>query len=139
MIFNHKLPKLIGQLNNIVQELEKMFPNRKFTLDGCLVGSLGEVWAANKYDFELFKNSHEKHDAQSEDGKLIQIKTTQRKRIALSSCPNYLLVLHLDPKNPKLFEEIYYGDGKRVWKQCGKQQKNGQRPISFSKIKQIKI
>ncbi|MBU1089468.1 hypothetical protein KKF38_01580 [Patescibacteria group bacterium] len=138
MIFN-QLSKLIHQLGDIVQKLEKMFPKRKFTLDGHLVGSLGEVWAREEYKFELLPSGTEKHDAKK-DNQLIQIKTTQTNRIALSSCPDHLLVLHLDLKNPKLFEEIYYGNGEAVWEKCGNKQnppKNGQYSISFNKIREI--
>ncbi len=48
-----EVPRLIGRLYDIVDRLEELFPGRKFTPDGHLVGSIGEVIAANLYDLEL--------------------------------------------------------------------------------------
>ena len=38
-----KLPCLIGELFRIVDNLNKLFPEKPFTPDGHLVGSIGEV------------------------------------------------------------------------------------------------
>ena len=46
-----KVQKMIG----IVAELEAEFPGRHFTLDGHLIGSIGEVMAAYYYGIELFE------------------------------------------------------------------------------------
>jgi hypothetical protein len=45
------VPALIAQLYQIVRALNKLFPDRPFTPDGHLVGSIGEVIAADTYDF----------------------------------------------------------------------------------------
>ena len=55
----------------IVNELEQHFPGRHFTLDGHIVGSLGEVLAEYRYDLELFTASAERHDAKTKDGRLV--------------------------------------------------------------------
>lgn len=123
-----KLKELIG----IVAELETEYPNRKFTLDGHLVGSIGEVLAAEKYNLTLLPNSTETHDAVDQSDRMIQIKTTQINSIALSSEPDYLLIQKL-LKNGTV-EKIYFGHGKIVWDNCGKMQKNGQRRISLSRL-----
>ncbi len=90
-----KIPGLVKKLYEIVEDLENAFPGRKFTPDGHLVGSIGEVLAAYHYDLELLPNSEKTHDAKSKDGKLVQIKATQCKRVAISSEPNYLLVIKI--------------------------------------------
>ena len=41
-----KLPKQVADIYRAVQELEADYPGRKFTPDGHLVGSIGEVIAA---------------------------------------------------------------------------------------------
>ncbi len=48
-----EVPRLIGRLYDIVDRLEELFPGRKFTPDGHLIGSIGEVIAANLYGLEL--------------------------------------------------------------------------------------
>jgi len=52
-----RVPRLVGRLYEIVSELEELFPGRHFTLDGHIVGSLGDLLAQYRY----------------EDGKLVQI------------------------------------------------------------------
>jgi len=126
----------IQQLFNIVNDLEKTFEGRKFTLDGHIIGSIGEVIASYHYNLSLLPNSNEKHDAIDSNNRLIQIKTTQGKSVGISGEPDFLLVLWLDRKNGK-FTEVYNGPGNLVWNACGKLQKNGQRPISISKLQNL--
>jgi hypothetical protein len=45
----HNIPELIGQLFKTVRALNEIFPDRPFTPDGHLVGSIGEVVAAETY------------------------------------------------------------------------------------------
>jgi hypothetical protein len=125
----------IKELYKITNELESSYPGRKFTIDGHLVGSIGEVIVAEHYGLELLPNSTETHDAVSADGKYVQIKATQINRITISSQPDYLIVIKLFSDG--LWEEVYNGLGKLVWDNAGKMQKNGQRPISLSKLRSL--
>ena len=123
----------IKQLYKITNELETEYPGRKFTPDGHLVGSIGEVIVAENYGLELLPNSTEKHDAKTKDGKMVQIKATQINRISISSEPDFLIVIQLLTDGS--WNEIYNGPGNLVWDSAGKMQKNGQRPISLHKLK----
>ena len=123
----------IKELYKITNELESSYPGRKFTIDGHLVGSIGEVIVAEHYGLELLRNSTETHDAVSADGKYVQIKATQINRIAISSEPDYLIAIKLFSDGS--WEEVYNGRGKSVWDHAGKIQKNGQRPISLNKLR----
>ena len=60
-----KVPGLVGQLYELVAQLEGLFPGRRFTPDGHLVGSIGEVIAAHRYGLELLPHSAQGHDARS--------------------------------------------------------------------------
>ena len=82
------LEEKIRELYRITAELEEKYPGRRFTLDGHLVGSIGEVYAAEKYRLALLETSSEKHDALSADGRLIQIKITQTDRVSMYSEPD---------------------------------------------------
>ena len=84
----------IQELYAITKGLEAQFPGRRFTPDGHLVGSIGEVLAADHYGLTLLPNSTETHDAASSDGRGVQIKTSQINRIAISSEPDYLIVIN---------------------------------------------
>ena len=125
----------IKELYKITNELENSYPGRKFTIDGHLVGSIGEVIVAEHYGLELLPNSTKTHDARTKDGKMVQIKATQVKGIAISSEPDYLIVIRL--LSDGSWEEIYNGPGKAAWDNAGKMQKNGQRPISLSKLRNL--
>ena len=125
----------IKQLYKITNDLEQTYPGRKFTVDGHLVGSIGEVIVAEHYGLSLLPNSTKTHDAVSKEGKQVQIKATQVKGIAISSEPDYLIVIRILPDGS--WEEIYNGPGKTAWESAGKMQKNGQRPISLSKLRNL--
>ena len=130
-----EVPGLIKRLYKVVDRLEQLFPGRKFTPDGHLVGSIGEVTAAHLYDLELLPGSTERHDAKAPDGTLVQVKATQRRMIGISSKPVHLLVLKLH-RNGKA-TTAYNGPGKNAWDAAGPMQKNGQRPVSLSKLAKV--
>ena len=64
-----EIPKLVRKIYQIVGELEHLFPGRRFTPDGHLVGSIGEVLAQDMYDLELLPPGFKTHDAKSRQGK----------------------------------------------------------------------
>ena len=91
------LEEKIRELYRIIAELEKAYPGRHFTPDGHLVGSIGEVYAAEKYGLKLLAASAEKHDAETADGRMVQIKITQTGHVSIYSEPDYLIVLKMNP------------------------------------------
>ena len=111
----------IRQLYQIIDELEAAYPEKHFTLNGILMGNLGEVYAAEKYGLKLLPESSKMHDAITADGRLVQIKVTQGKQIALYGEPDYLLVLEVHRDSS--FTEVYSGPGKAPWEGAGKMQK----------------
>ena len=122
----------IRQLYQMIDDLEAAYPEKHFTLDGILIGNLGEVYAAEKYGLKLLPEATKTHDAVTADGKDVQIKVTQGKRIGLRARPDYLLVLQVQRDGS--FVEIYYGPGEKPWEMSGRMQKNGQRMISLSRL-----
>jgi hypothetical protein len=103
--------QLIEELLRITGELQKM-TNRPFTLDGHLVGSLGEVFAANAYGLTLEPPSKKACDARDKEGKRIEIKATFGSRVAFRrhdvDCePDHCLVLRL--RQDADFDEVYNG------------------------------
>lgn len=129
------VPALVKQLYEIVREFEALFPSRRFTPDGHLVGSIGEVVAAHRYGLVLLPASAEVHDAKAPNGVLVQVKATQGKSVALRAEPNHLLVLFLAPTGE--VTEVFNGPGSIVWAACGPMQRNGQRPIGLSKLRTL--
>ena len=127
--------ELIRQLYAIVDELERLYPGRKFTPDGHLVGSIGEAYAAEHYGIKLHPASFPDHDGEDSEGRQWQIKATGGGSVGIRSCPDWLLLLKLNRDGT--LTEIYRGEGKPAWDASGKMQKNGQRPLSLSKLKAI--
>lgn len=129
------IPALVKQLYAIVGEFERLFPGRRFTPDGHLVGSIGEVVAAHRYGLTLLPASTVAHDAKAKHGTLVQVKATQGKSIALRAEPQHLLVLHLALTGE--VTEIFNGPGSVAWAVCGPMQSNGQRSIGLSKLRAL--
>lgn len=115
--------------------LERLFPGRKFTLDGHLVGSVGEVVAAYMFDLDLNRASTLGHDAKAPDGKNVEIKLTQGKSVAIRHEPNHLLVLHRPKGGP--MRVVFNGPGTLAWSNARAMQSNGQRPISLFKLSRL--
>ena len=132
-----ELTGIINQLYELTGRLEKMYPDRHFTPDGHLVGSIGEVCAAERYGISLFTASSETHDGKTPDGRLVQIKATQRRVIAISSEPDYLLVLSIDDRGQ--LAEVYNGPGRPVWQLVSgrKRPKTGQYQVSLARLRRL--
>lgn len=123
---------LLDELYRATDRLEEIFPGRSFTLDGHLVGSIGEVIAAYMFDLGLVRASSQAHDALAGDGRRVEIKLTQGKSAAIRHPPDHLLVLHRPKGGP--VRVVYNGPGDAPWEQAGKMQSNGQRTISLRKL-----
>ncbi|WP_440224824.1 DUF6998 domain-containing protein [Dokdonella sp. MW10] len=131
-----RFPEIVRSIYSAVAELEAMFPGRKFTPDGHMVGSLGEAYAAHHYGITLHGASFERHDG-VRDGKSVQIKATQGVRVSVTAEPEHLLVLRLHRDGS--FTEIYNGAGSRVWSLVlnKRRPKNGQYQISAATLKRL--
>jgi hypothetical protein len=125
--------QLVNAVFAATTALEEMFPGRKFTPDGHLVGSLGEVIAAHWYGLTLTPPSTKAHDAIASDGRKVEVKLTSTKRVSLRHEPEHLLVLVRS--NDGTVDTIYNGPGAPVWKAAGKMQSNGQRSISITRLR----
>ncbi|MGA2219659.1 MAG: hypothetical protein ABSG51_16335 [Terracidiphilus sp.] len=107
-----RIPKIITNLYALVDELEILFPERRFTLDGHLVGSIGEVVAKFFYKLELLPIGNQNTDARTLDGsrRTVQIKLTAGDSVSFADYddhPDLLIVLRIDRKAG--FNEIYNG------------------------------
>ena len=90
-----------------IERLHEAFPSRAFTIDGRLVGDIGEVIAELEYDLTLDKVSAPDHDAQMRDGRRVQIKATFKDSLTFKKCPDYYLGFKLYPDGT--FDEVFNG------------------------------
>ncbi|OLS50216.1 hypothetical protein BV379_19290 [Rhodovulum sulfidophilum] len=126
---------ILDQLYEATENLEDLFPGRKFTLDGHLVGSVGEVVASYMFGLNLNPASTKGHDAVSSSGRPVEIKLTQGKSVAIRHRPEHLLVL-CRPKGSKI-SVVFNGPGAIAWEAAGSMQKNGQRSIGIKKLAEL--
>ena len=131
------LPTPVAKIFEAVAEPERLYPGRRFTLDGHLVGSIGEVVAAEALGLTLYPASNAGHDGH--DGcREVQIKTigTRAKGVSMYATSDRLIVLQF--LSATQIEIIFDGDGASVWDAAGKVSlKNGQRVISLKKLRML--
>jgi hypothetical protein len=133
---------LVKQLYSTVDELgqlakEQGYKDRPFTLDGHIVGTMGECLVAAAYGLELEEPSNKGYDATYNKSVKVEIKTTQGKRVAFrwhDEPPERVIIVKLNQDGT--FEEHYNGPGCIIWKQyTGKPPPpNGQFQMSLSRV-----
>lgn len=92
------LPPKVRQIYRAVADLQARYPDRLFTPDGHLVGSIGEVVAAEALGLTPYPPSKAIHDAYDANGNA-QIKMTAGKTVSMYSCCERLVILRV--VNPK--------------------------------------
>jgi hypothetical protein len=134
-----RLPRLIADLYQIVDELESRF-QRKFTPDGHLVGSIGEVVAAYLYNLKLADQSTESVDAWTKeaDPRSVQIKLTAGHSVSLSDSEktsDVLIVLRLQRGTG--FEEIFNGCYPATTLNAVKSTKRRVKTVSLRRLREV--
>ena len=128
------LPAPVAAIYHAVAELSALYPGRPFTPDGHLVGSIGEVVAAEALGLTLYPPSQPGHDAFDANGD-VQIKMTAGRSVAMYATCNRLVVLRV--VSPKEAEIVYDGPGEVAWSNAGRMGKNGQRVISLTRLRAL--
>jgi hypothetical protein len=135
MTTKRKLPRAVADIYRAVAELEEQYPRRRFTPDGHLIGSIGEVIAREAFGIELHPASRRGHDARCPTRGDVQIKITAGNSIAFRGPCHWLIVFKII--SPEEAELIYDGPGAGLWEKAGggRTASNGQRRLSLSKLK----
>lgn len=104
----------ITQLLKIVRSLKEQY-SRGFTLDGKLVGDIGEVLSSEKYGLRLLDENAHVHDSKEiSTGRLIQIKSSFR-NVSYFPCrnsPDYYLAIQIFEDGS--IEELFNGPGQFI-------------------------
>ena len=112
-----------------IEQLRNTFPDKAFTIDGRLVGDIGEVIATREYDVELYQVQQPIHDGETSKDQKVQIKATFKESLTFKTCPEYYLGF-------KLFEdgghsEIYNGPGRLIYERYKHRKGIGEKSLSF--------
>ena len=103
--------KEISQLLKITRKLSKKY-NRGFTLDGKLVGDIGEVLAAEKYGLELLSSNARVHDGREKSSnRLVQVKSsfTYASYFPCNHVPDYFIAIQISEDGTT--KELFNGKG----------------------------
>jgi hypothetical protein len=134
------LPEAIKKLLSIVKEIEEQYPGKKFTLDGRLVGDIGEVLVSENYDVILYEKLAKKYDGYTSDKKLVQIKATFKDSLGFpcleKNVPDYYIGIKINEDGT--FEEIYNGPGINIYNLLStrKETRNGLHSISIKTLRE---
>jgi len=95
----------------VTSDLQKAYPKKKFTLDGRLVGDIGEMLVEAAYDVDVFEGLRKHHDARCPRGRKVQIKATMKDSLTFPAdhVPDYFLGIQIRPDGS--FREIFNGPG----------------------------
>ena len=85
MVKHDVITKALGFIFQGIDTLKAAFPNRKFTIDGRLVGDIGEIIAALEYDVILDDVAQADHDGRTTDGRRVQIKATFKEQLTFKT------------------------------------------------------
>lgn len=98
-----------------IEMLKKTYENKRmFTVDGRLVGDIGEVIAERDYELELDKKSKAKHDGTTSQGIRVQIKATFQSHLTYKGEEGLYLGLRLNRDGS--YDEIFNGPAKLIGK-----------------------
>lgn len=126
-------------LLKIVDSLHGRYPHKPFTLDGRLVGDLGEILVEQDYEIELNEGLTKHHDGVTPDGKRVQIKTTMKNALTFpcDHTPDYYLGIKIFPDGS--YEEVFNGSGEVAREAIAnrKPAKNNLHSISLSALKTL--
>jgi len=133
------IPEAVKQLLKIVQALREACPKKRFTLDGRLVGDLGEVLAEQEYDLQIFEDIKKHHDARTSDGRFVQIKATMQEFLTfpVDHIPDYYLGIQIHADGTPT--EVFNGPG-RIAREAIKNRrptKTNLHSVSISTLKQL--
>lgn len=134
-----KLTQEIMRLHDSVATLKNIFPSKKdgFTLDGRLVGDIGEVVAEELFQIKLHEKLEHHYDAVTtyEPFLKVQIKATFKESLTFNHNPDYFIGIKLCHNGN--YSVIYNGPGKYISEAFKHRKGLGEQLLSFS-IKRLK-
>jgi hypothetical protein len=129
----------LKKILSTIGKLHSIYPKKLFTIDGRLLGDIGEVLAEQFYTITLNEGLSKHHDAIDDSGKHVQIKTTMKKSLTFPAdhIPDYYIGIKLFPDGH--FDEIYNGKGKHIaeYLKNHKHPKNNLFNISINILQQL--
>ena len=134
-----EIHQAVKDMLQIVEKLQKAYPKKKFTLDGRLVGDLGEILVEEDYDLDLYEGLEKHHDGETPDGRRVQVKTTMKNSLTfpVDHIPHYYIGIQVHSDGS--YTEIFNGPGAIAWKAVKnrKPTKTNLHSITLSALKKL--
>ncbi|SMM99560.1 hypothetical protein SPONL_674 [uncultured Candidatus Thioglobus sp.] len=112
-----------------IKQLKEAFPVKEFTIDGRLVGDIGEAIVQRDYEIELYEELRKDYDGETLCGKKVQIKATFKDHLTFKKTPNYYLGIKIFEDGS--YKEIFNGPGSIIEKEYSHRKGIGEKPLSF--------
>lgn len=119
-------------LENIFEGINKLkaaLPIKEFTIDGRLVGDIGEAIVQRDYDVDLYGVLVEGYDGETSDGRLVQIKATFKESLTFKTIPDYYIGIKINQDGS--YREIYNGPTAPIQRKYGHRKWFGEKLLSF--------
>ncbi|EGQ9178917.1 hypothetical protein ABVY41_004768 [Vibrio parahaemolyticus] len=106
-----EIHQAVREMLKIVESLQEQYDKKKFTLDGRLVGDLGEILVEEDYDLVLYSGLAKHYDGETLDGRKVQIKTTMKNSLTfpVDHIPDYYIGIKIHPDGT--YDEVFNGPG----------------------------
>jgi hypothetical protein len=124
-----RITKALELIFDGIEQLRETFPGKAFTIDGRLVGDIGEVIAALEYDIELYEVQQADHDGETSDGRKVQVKVTFKDSLTFKTVPDYYLGFKLFDDGRH--EEVFNGPGRIIYERYKHRKGIGETLLSF--------
>jgi hypothetical protein len=124
-----QIEEALGHIFRGIGMLQTEFSQRRFTIDGRLVGDIGEIIAAAEFDIELDDVSQAVHDGRTSAGRAVQIKATFQNDLTFKTTPELYLGF-------KLFQDgrhevVFNGPGQIIFDHYGHRAGIGSKLLRF--------
>lgn len=129
MTSRSNIKKALNKIFRGIEGLKSIHPGRKFTIDGRLVGDIGEMLAELHYQIELDEVSKPMHDGTDSYGRRVQVKATFKDSLTFKKSPDVYLGLKLFEDGR--FEEIYNGPPDNIVNTYNHRKGFGEELLSF--------
>jgi hypothetical protein len=95
-----------------IHQLKQALPGKAFTIDGRLVGDIGEALVQRDYDVTLYENLAKHYDGETPDGRKVQIKATFKDKLTFRKTSDYYIGIKIFEDGT--YEEIFNGPGQII-------------------------
>ncbi len=127
---------IVATIYSAQNALRALAPEYKWAGLGNLLGDYGEFVATKHYHLEKVAPGSDGFDAQTLDGKRVQVKTNHAAdQIGFRGTADLLLVLQVDESGS--WKEVYYGDFASVQKEARRSERDNKWMITVSKLRTL--